>query len=88
LATGAENVATPAFADIHVEACLSHNGLKGCNVAFGWTAKRTSGKFIEWNQIDFARDPADKLGEPARIIGVIVHPRKQHVLEGESSSRR
>jgi hypothetical protein len=74
LAAGAKDVAPTALTDEHIEACLSHDGLKDGNIAIRWTAERTSRKLIEWNQIDFAHDPADELGEAASIVGVIIHP--------------
>src|SRR4029079_8280960 len=33
LAAGVEHVASPTFADKHIEACVSHDDLKLCNVA-------------------------------------------------------
>jgi hypothetical protein len=74
LTAGAEDVAPPAFTDEHIEACLSYDGLKSGNLAFRWTTEGTPGKFIERNQIDLARDPADELGEPTSIVGLIIQP--------------
>lgn len=85
LAAGAEHVAPSALTDEHIEACLSHDGLEGGYAAFRWTAEWAPGKFIKRNQIDFARDPADELGEPTRIVVMIIHPGQQYVLKGESS---
>jgi hypothetical protein len=74
LAAGAEDIASTAPTDKHIEAILSHDGLKGQNVTFRWAAEGTSGKFIEGDQIDFTSDPSDELGEPAGIVRLIVHP--------------
>ena len=57
-------------------------------VAFRWPAKGIPGKFVERNQIDLAHDSADEFDEPARIVGLIIHPGQQYVLEGEPSGRR
>jgi hypothetical protein len=72
LSAGAEDIEPTAFTDEHIEACLPHDGLKGRNVMFRWTAEGVPGKFIERNQIDFTRDPTDKFGKAARIVGVII----------------
>jgi hypothetical protein len=85
LAAGAEDIAPTAFTDEHIEACLSHDGLKGRYVAFRWAAEGISGKFIEWNQIDFTGDSADEFGEAVRVVSVIIDSSQQHVFKGESS---
>ena len=87
LTARSEHVLSFALPDEDVKPTACQNALKAQDRLIGGTPEWTFREFIKGNQINFAANTPNKIGDPVGIFHAVIFASQQDVLERETAVR-
>src|SRR5689334_5449284 len=88
LTAGPEHVSPSTLAYEGIQTCLSQDSLKRQHTVVMGASVRTSGEFIEGNEVNLATETLNQFCQSLSILRQIIDFSQKDILKGESTMRR